>query len=113
MDDFLKDTQIDVVKMDIEGHDPFALRGMVNLLKQYKPTIFAEFAPANLFELGQIEPLEFLTMFIDLGCEINVITEKGLVPCGREANKVIDYQEQQGIHHLDLLITFNWSHFCL
>ena len=43
----IQEDKIDFIKIDIEGHESLALRGMENTLKKYKPTIFIEIFPDN------------------------------------------------------------------
>jgi len=47
IDDVLPDQPITMVKIDIEAHEPFALRGMTKLLKKYRPKIVTEFHPVG------------------------------------------------------------------
>jgi len=46
-DDYLKSlnlTKIDFIKMDIEGYEPQALRGLKNTLEKYRPIVFFEWS---------------------------------------------------------------------
>lgn len=58
LDDAAIEGKIDFIKMDIEGHEPLALRGMQNLLLRDKPVILIEFSHACLKRAG-FEPSEF------------------------------------------------------
>lgn len=53
LDEFLRDVDVDVVKMDIEGAELYALRGMCRLLAKGKTTLFMEFHPQYI---AQLEP---------------------------------------------------------
>ena len=53
LDEFLRDVDVDVVKMDIEGAELYALRGMRRLLAKGKTTLFIEFHPQYI---AQLEP---------------------------------------------------------
>jgi FkbM family methyltransferase len=44
--------KIDLIKMDVEGFEYFALLGMKNLIKRDKPTIISEFHPDSILESG-------------------------------------------------------------
>lgn len=52
--------RLDLVKLDVEGHEPYALQGMQALLQKFKPHILAEYHvvvetktyPALLFAMG-------------------------------------------------------------
>ena len=70
MDDLFSDFQFDLVFMDIEGSEYFALNGMPNILSRCN-TLITEFLPHHLDRVGGItvnnflEPLkDFKTMFI-------------------------------------------------
>lgn len=104
LDDFLPDIQIDIVKIDIEGYEPFALKGMVNLLKKNRPIIFAEFAPSNLKFFGKIEPPEFLEFFTNLDYTINLIDRQGqVIAYEQNIDQLIQDFGTYQTHHLDLI----------
>ncbi len=44
--------QIDLVKLDIDGHEPSFLRGATKSLRRYKPLIVLEFSQRNLYIAG-------------------------------------------------------------
>ena len=54
-----------VIKMDVENHEPFVLRGAINTIKQHKPTIIIEISnyetsevPKIIESLGYSSPME-------------------------------------------------------
>jgi FkbM family methyltransferase len=69
-DDYSKslgDRKIDLVKMDIEGAETLALRGMTDLLRgPAAPPILCEINPSNLTRLGS-SPEELLGLFASFG----------------------------------------------
>lgn len=104
LDDFLPDIQIDMVKIDIEGYEPFALQGMLNLLKKNRPIILAEFAPSNLKFFGKIEPQEFLEFFTNLDYTINLIDRQGqVIAYDRNIDQLIQDFGTYQTHHIDLI----------
>ena len=104
LDTFLPNITVDVVKIDIEGHEPFAIQGMMQLLQKSRPIIFAEFAPHNLRILGKTEPREFLHLFTDLGYTINMIDRQGnAIAYHQNIDDLIADFETARIHHMDLL----------
>lgn len=106
LDSFLENQKIDVVKVDIEGYEPFAIKGMINIIKYNRPVIFSEFAPSNLGSIGQTTPQEYLNIFISLGYGLNVIDQKGLVlPFDKKISDLMKYYIDLNTHHLDLLIS--------
>ncbi|PZV18669.1 MAG: FkbM family methyltransferase [Leptolyngbya sp.] len=105
LDSFLPDFKIDLVKIDIEGYEPFAIQGMFNIIKQNKPIIFLEFAPSNLKNIGLTEPEKFLQIFTDMEYNINIINKQGdTISYGREITQFFRDFFQYKVHHLDLLL---------
>lgn len=86
IDSFLKGRPVDVIKMDIEGSEPFALRGMrKTIARSPNLVLLAEFSPEFLRELG-VEPEEFLGELEDLGFEVQLIDEerRSVMPVRKE-----------------------------
>lgn len=106
LDDFLKDTKVDVVKIDIEGHEPYAIQGMLNILKRDQPVMFAELAPGNIQLLGGMVAIDFLQLLINIGYCIAVIEKQGnLIEFNQDIVAIMNYFEQQKTHHLDIILT--------
>lgn len=68
LDDLFAKTHIDqsrikLMKFDIQGYEPYALQGMREFLKTYKPIIILEFSPIHL-KLCNASPFDILS-FID------------------------------------------------
>ncbi|MGB2926375.1 MAG: FkbM family methyltransferase [Limnothrix sp.] len=106
LDSFLPNLDIDIVKIDIEGHEPFAIQGMMGLLTRNKPIIFLEFAPSNLIQLGQINPRDFLKVFLELGYNFQVIVQQGEVVCYHtDLEQLMTDFPSYKKHHLDLILT--------
>jgi len=62
LDDYLKGIRIDLIKMDIEGAEARALRGMKTVLKENNPYIIMEVAPKVTDKVGleAQDPLDYL-----------------------------------------------------
>jgi hypothetical protein len=60
LDEFLpEDLNIDFIKIDIQGYEFEAIRGMQRIIIKYKPTILMEFWPLGLISNNE-NPLNFL-----------------------------------------------------
>lgn len=106
LDTFLIENRVDIVKIDIEGHEPYAIRGMLNILRRDKPVIFAEFAPLNLKLFGGIEPSDFLELILDIGYDISLVQRSGrLLKFSRDIPAIMNYFDQQKTHHIDIIFT--------
>lgn len=77
LDDFFSNYngKIDFIKMDIEGAEYSAVKGMSNLLRKNEEIkIISEFAPMNLKRSG-IEPEEYLKLLHNYGFKITKTSE--------------------------------------
>jgi FkbM family methyltransferase len=76
VDDVLKELdvgKVDVVKIDVEGAEALAFKGMPNLLRQDGVKIFAEYFPLLIGKMGS-DPRTFLnSLFTDYGLKVYVI----------------------------------------
>jgi FkbM family methyltransferase len=76
IDEFLGEKPVDVIKMDIDGHDPYGLQGMKKTIaKSGSIILFAEFAPAYLRRAG-VESEDYLAQLKSLGFDTQVIDER-------------------------------------
>jgi len=64
--------RINLIKMDIEGAEYGALKGMVELLKRDKPLIIMEFHPLSIIEYG-VDPRKVYDFIKKLGYTIRLI----------------------------------------
>ena len=65
LDQVMRDeSQIDFIKMDIEGYEYFALEGMDSIIREHSPAILVEFSPFALAETG-VTATAFIQFFAD------------------------------------------------
>lgn len=78
LDDLLQDEPvINVLKIDIEGYEPMALKGMLKTLAKHKPVVLSEFHPKFIRHSSGIEPEEYLASLSKLGYALGVIMDDG------------------------------------
>jgi FkbM family methyltransferase len=68
--------RLDFVKMDIEGHEPRALRGLATLLSRHRPGLLVEFNPACLAVQHQ-DPLVYLRMLFAVQPRVRALSPFG------------------------------------
>lgn len=72
IDALFQNQQVDFIKMDIQGYEMQALRGMVNTLRKNMPIIIMEYWPHGLKSAGE-SPIELITFLKNIGYEIKEI----------------------------------------
>ena len=111
LDDLLRDEpKITLIKMDIEGHERIALRGMQGILKKHRPILITEFSPHDLSKDSPQAAAEYLGEIRQSGYALAVIEENGAIREFAAETGVLEYwraacQRQPGREgfHLDLL----------
>lgn len=82
LDEFVAGEQaggVDVIKMDIEGAEPLALKGMSRLMQGGRCVLVMEFNPEAL-RSGGTAPETFLASLEDQGFTVSAILSRGLAP---------------------------------
>lgn len=87
LDYLLRDIErVDIIKMDIEGHEPIALNGMKTVITRYRPTIVSEFHPKLIEEFSHVDPQSYLDDLQSLGYKLAVIEASSrIVECSSTA----------------------------
>jgi FkbM family methyltransferase len=90
LDDFLRDAEVDprrvaLLKIDIEGYEPFAFRGAKRLL-QCVPLVMAEYSPGLMRQAG-MEPADYLDLLVRAGLKPHAFAQDSLVPINPESLK--------------------------
>ncbi len=101
LDELLKDQEFDCFKLDIEGAEMLALRGMKGLLMSNSSIFgFIEFAPPNLHR-ANVDPKEYYEFIKNLGF-VNMwrINEEN-----GELTSVQSYDEIKNVNSINLFIT--------
>lgn len=68
--------RVDVIKLDLQGRDHRAVRGLRAVIQRDRPDLVVEFSPAAITEFGDT-PADALTLYRELGYEILPITDRG------------------------------------
>lgn len=106
LDSLLANERIDLVKVDIEGYEPNAFRGMEALLRKNRPVIITEFAPGTIQHISETDPQSLLRFFTNLGYQLSIIELNGsILKMGSDSDGVMSYFSDKNTHHIDLLLT--------
>ncbi len=105
LDNFLTDIdRIDMVKIDIEGVEPLAWRGMENLLRTHRPMVLTEFFPEYIKRSCQMEPEIYLDMMEQQEYDIVILDRRsGHIVSTSSKAEIMQIFLQSGTTHLDLL----------
>ncbi len=103
--------RLDVIKIDIEGHEPLAWRGIEPLVRRFTPMVFTEFNPLAIRNHARVAPETYLDMLFDCAGEIAILQfDRRRRMCRTSAEvmsewrRVNDKSGVDGTIHLDLLL---------
>lgn len=106
VDELLQNEEsINVVKMDIEGYEPLALRGMDKIVRKHSPIIITEFSPWHIKRRTQIEPQAYLKQLTGYGYDLHIIDSSGHLVSASDTDFVMNFWGKFGNdkQHLDLI----------
>jgi FkbM family methyltransferase len=83
--DYITCFKIDFVKLDVEGSELGALRGMEQMLKRDHPTIMLEFHPPSIEECGD-NPKDIFDLLLNIGYDEFRVINLGM-------NNYLDYED--------------------
>jgi FkbM family methyltransferase len=102
--------RLDVVKIDIEGHEPAAWRGMKGLIDKHRPIVFSEFSPIAMRNVGH-DAIEYLSMLFAFSTRIRVMhRDVDVIECIDAESVMREWREANrragldGALHLDLQV---------
>jgi hypothetical protein len=93
--DDLVDGPIDLVKLDVEGHEPAALRGMAGLIAAHAPLIVTEANEYWLRTCSGTRTAAYAEMLIELGYRLYDVERPGA-------------PVEDDLSHVDALSVRNW-----
>ncbi len=101
--DLITPGPVHFVKMDVEGAEGAALRGMANLIAQSRPVIVTEFSPNRMPSVSGSSGPEFIQALLDHGYTIAEISPGGHHTIGANVDDVMSAYESARADHIDLL----------
>ena len=101
---------LDIVKIDIEGHELIALRGFARALERHRPVLITEFHPKCMRENSGIDPADYLAFLFEYARSVHVLRhEGGRVECVDSQGVLREWERAEvrfatgGAGHLNLL----------
>lgn len=101
--------RLDVVKIDIEGHEPIAWPSLSKLVRLHRPAIFTEFSPVAIRNHSRVEPEVYLRGLFEFARSIETIEFDGQRHACRHEGEIMDRWRASnsragtdGTCHLDL-----------
>ena len=77
-----------VIKMDIEGGEPLAIKGMIKLLRNSRELILITELSARRLYLAGVSPFEYLQTLSSFGFHFSLIKQEGLCPLNFPAENI-------------------------
>ncbi|MGA1875209.1 MAG: FkbM family methyltransferase [bacterium] len=106
LDDYFADFdgKINLIKMDIQGAEYHALKGMISLLsKNPQIVVETEFWPFGLLCSG-IEPKVYLELFLELGFTIYLLNEEKQMISKADHRRLLDIYTPENRLHTNLVL---------
>ncbi len=102
-DSILKhEPRIDLIKLDIEGHEPLALNGLQETLRRHRPLLLCEFNPRCLRDnLGQ-SPFEFATRLFGLATAVDIVEHDATLTPVANASELMTLWDRRNASHVAL-----------
>ncbi len=100
--------RIDALKMDIEGFEPLALRGMLKIIEKHKPALVTEFSPWHIEHRCGLQPHEYLEQLAAIGYGLSIIETTGNVVSEKSPSEIMKYWSslQNDKMQLDLIAKY-------
>ena len=87
--------RLDLLKMDVEGHETLAFDGCRDLVERHRPTLIVEFSPTYLINHGQHDPAALLDRILALYPCIRATSEYGDDASFDRARDLLAYWERR------------------
>lgn len=96
--------RVDLIKLDIEGAEYRAVRGLERTIDASRPAVLTEFAPPSIQAISGADAADYLRFFVDRGYEITALERERRIPCGNDIDRVLGAFTDAGTDHIDLVL---------
>ncbi len=101
----MESERVDFVKLDVEGSEYRALKGMERALDRWSPMIVLEFSPGMLQEASSISAPDFLQYMLAKGYAVGAINHDGTVTFHDAVEPIMMAYHAARVDHIDLFAT--------
>lgn len=102
LDDVLGSRKVDLVKIDIEGAEYLALKGMSECIRRHRPRIISEFTPNAMPGLSGVSGASYLAFLRSFGYALSVIGRQYGDGQGMTDEQILSAQANSGSGHIDI-----------
>lgn len=96
--------RLDFIKIDVEGAEYIALKGLERTLQRCHPKIVSEFSPGTMPGISGVTGVEYLEFLIQKGYRVGAISQDGQIAAyHRTPAPILEAFQQSGVDHIDLL----------
>lgn len=95
--------QIDLVKVDVEGGEYLALRGLERTLNRCHPTIVFEFSPHALAAISGHDWTALFHWLTNLGYRFAELTSEATLDWTQDPQRLLERFEASGVDHIDVV----------
>jgi FkbM family methyltransferase len=110
----LEEPRLDLMKIDIEGHEALAISGLRQTLARHRPKVLCEFNPLCLRNDAKVEPSILSDMIFELTSIVTVIEHSDRRCEVRSTSELMDLWRRRDAHAVESgHLPKGWVHFDL
>jgi len=99
-----KEPRVDIIKMDIEGFEGRALRGMTQTIARHRPVLFSELLPDALVSRSRMAPQDYLMQVAQLGYDLFALPFAGPRSTkSQTAAEILEVYSRAQASHIDVV----------
>lgn len=96
------DRRVDFIKIDVEGAEYLALKGMQAIIRRDQPIIVSEFSPPGLSGISGVSGETYLEFLISMGYDLHLVRQNGS-PIPQSATDMMRSYSNIATDHIDLV----------
>jgi len=103
-DNALRGQRVELVKVDVEGHEPLVFDGMQRILAEDRPVVVSELAPGTIRHITGTDPLRFLESVTAHRYQLAIVDDASpTLLASADSREVLARCSRRG-HHADIVM---------